>query len=67
MGTAGAHFLEYPLDGPEWSLERRDYPLLEPVRVDAQGYISLSDAPGLGIELNEDVLRRTQSRVATFA
>lgn len=67
VGTAGAHFLEYPLDGPEWSLERRDYPLLAPVRVDAEGYINLSDAPGLGIELNEDVLRRTQSRVATFA
>ena len=67
VGTAGAHYLEYPLDGPEWSLERRDYPLLAPVRVDAEGYINLSDAPGLGIELNEDVLRRTQSKVATFA
>ena len=67
VGTEGAHFLEYPLDGPEWSLERRDYPLLEPVRVDEGGYINLSDAPGLGIELNEDLLRRTQSRVATFA
>ena len=67
MGTAGAHFLEYPLDGPEWSLERRDDPLLAPVRVDAEGYINLSDAPGLGIELDEELLKRTQSRVATFA
>jgi len=66
VGTAGAHFLEYPLDGPEWSLERRDYPLLEPVRVDAEGYIVLSDAPGLGLELNEDLLERTRSDVATF-
>lgn len=67
VGTAGAHYLEYPLDGPEWSLERRDYPLLAPVRVDAEGYINLSDAPGLGIELDEELLKRTQSRVATFA
>lgn len=67
VGTAGAHYLEYPLDGPEWSLERRDYPLMQPVTVDAEGYINLSDAPGLGIELNEDLLKQTQSRVATFA
>jgi len=67
VGTAGAHFLEYPLDGEEWSLSRRDYPLLEPVRVDAEGYINLSDAPGLGFALNEDLLRRTHSQVATFA
>lgn len=67
VGTVGAHFLEYPLDGPEWSLERRDYPLLEPVRVDPEGYIVLSGAPGLGLELNEDLLERTRSDAATFA
>ena len=67
VGTAGARFLEYPLDGEEWSLSRRDYPLLEPVRVDEAGYINLSDAPGLGLELNEDLLRQTHSQAATFA
>ena len=31
----------------------------EPLRVDADGTILLSDQPGLGFNLNEEVLKRT--------
>jgi len=48
-------FLEYPLDPPGWTMERRDFILAEPVRVSDQGELVLSDKPGLGIELCKDI------------
>ncbi|MDX1711942.1 MAG: mandelate racemase/muconate lactonizing enzyme family protein [Rhodovibrionaceae bacterium] len=53
-------FLEYPFDPPEWSPERRDFGLAVPIETDSEGYLALSEAPGLGIELDEDLLARTQ-------
>ena len=37
------------------------------VEADGEGWIHLSDRPGLGFELNEDVLRATASSQATFS
>jgi L-alanine-DL-glutamate epimerase-like enolase superfamily enzyme len=34
--------------------------LRQPIDVDADGYIVLSDKPGLGIELDEDKLKATR-------
>lgn len=65
-GTVAAPFIEFPLDPPEWTTARRDYVLTETIEADAEGWITLSDRPGLGIELDEDVLARTASAVATF-
>lgn len=65
-GTVGAPFIEWPLDGREWSAERRDFMLTEPLRPDAQGWYRLPEAPGLGLELDEAALERTRSAVATF-
>jgi len=60
-GVAGEEsFLEFPFDPPEWSPERRDFGLAEPIETDGDGYLALSEAPGLGIELDEDLLARTQ-------
>ena len=59
-GLADSPFLEYPYDPPEWDLPRRDFMLREPLRVDAQGWINLSDAPGLGCELDPDRLKDTR-------
>lgn len=58
-GATGCPFLEFPYDPPEWDLDRRDYMLTEPVRVDREGWIRLSDRPGLGIELDEKRLAAT--------
>ncbi|QEX21855.1 isomerase [Hypericibacter adhaerens] len=58
-GATGAPFLEFPYDPPEWGLDRRDYMLAEPV--DAKdGWFTLTEKPGLGIELDEDRLKATK-------
>jgi L-alanine-DL-glutamate epimerase-like enolase superfamily enzyme len=57
-GLAGSPFLEFPYDPPEWSLDRRDFPMAEPL-THKDGWIELSDRPGLGFELNEALLAST--------
>jgi L-alanine-DL-glutamate epimerase-like enolase superfamily enzyme len=59
-GTVGTPFLEYPYDPPEWDLDRRDYMMATPLAVDHDGYIVLSEAPGMGYALDEEMLRRTR-------
>ena len=60
-----AGWVEWPFDPPEWSPDRRDYPLADPLRHEA-GWYTLSDEPGLGIRLDEAALSRTVSTKATF-
>jgi L-alanine-DL-glutamate epimerase-like enolase superfamily enzyme len=59
-GLCDAPFMEFPFDPPEWSLERRDFLMAEPLRVDGQGCITLGDAPGMGYALDEARLRATR-------
>jgi L-alanine-DL-glutamate epimerase-like enolase superfamily enzyme len=61
-GMADAPFLEYPFDPPDWDLQRRDFMMSEPLGVDSDGMITLSDAPGMGYELDEPQLARTLLR-----
>ena len=61
-GAAGSPYLEFPFDPPTWTPEHRDFALTTPVTVDAEGWITLSEAPGLGLDLDED--RLAQTRVA---
>jgi L-alanine-DL-glutamate epimerase-like enolase superfamily enzyme len=65
-GTAGETYVEWPLDAPQWTPERRDYLLMSPLKLDKQGWFTLPDAPGLGVELNEVMLEKTLSKTATF-
>jgi L-alanine-DL-glutamate epimerase-like enolase superfamily enzyme len=60
-GLSNAPFLEYPFDPPEWSLERRDFLMTEPLKADAHGWIHLSDAPGMGYTPDEARLKATRS------
>ncbi len=53
--TGHCPFLEYPLDPPGWTVERRDFILAEPILVSRKGKVLLSEKPGLGIELREDI------------
>jgi L-alanine-DL-glutamate epimerase-like enolase superfamily enzyme len=46
-----APFIEYPIDPPGWTIERRDYLLPSPVRADG-GLVSLPNSPGLGVKLD---------------
>jgi D-galactarolactone cycloisomerase len=50
-GVGGGPYLEYPYDPPAWTPQRRDFMLAQPVAVDCEGWLSVGDAPGLGIEL----------------
>ncbi len=65
VGHAGSQWVEWPYDPPEWTIERRDYPLARHLRADG-GWITLSDDAGLGCRLDEAVLARTASSQATF-
>jgi L-alanine-DL-glutamate epimerase-like enolase superfamily enzyme len=62
--------VEFPLDPPEWSIERRDYPLESPITAERgeQGmWVELGERPGLGIDLDEQRLAATASASATFS
>jgi D-galactarolactone cycloisomerase len=55
-GVGGGPYLEFPYDPPGWTPERRDFMLAEPIRVDADGFVTLPDRPGLGFELADGLL-----------
>jgi D-galactarolactone cycloisomerase len=57
-GVGGGPYLEFPYDPPGWTPERRDFMLADPVRPDADGFLSVPDLPGLGVDLGQDALRR---------
>ncbi|MGW8268074.1 MAG: mandelate racemase/muconate lactonizing enzyme family protein [Longimicrobiales bacterium] len=50
--------LEYPYEPPGWVPEARDGILKDSIQVDADGTVAVPDAPGLGIELDEEKLAR---------
>ena len=52
------HPLEYPYEPPGWVPEARDGILKEPILADAQGTVAVPEAPGLGIEIDQDKLAR---------
>jgi L-alanine-DL-glutamate epimerase-like enolase superfamily enzyme len=59
-GLGGTPFLEFPYDPPQWSLDRRDFLMTRPFAADADGWLQLSDAPGMGYEVDEDRLAATR-------
>ncbi|HEY3784897.1 MAG TPA: mandelate racemase/muconate lactonizing enzyme family protein [Steroidobacteraceae bacterium] len=61
-GLCNAPFIEYPFDPPEWDLDRRDYMMQQPLEVDRDGWLNLSEAPGMGYTLDEARLARTLIR-----
>ena len=66
-GTVDAPYLEFPFDPPEWTTARRDYVLADTVEVDADGWLTLPERPGLGCSLDEDALARTVTTVSTWS
>jgi L-alanine-DL-glutamate epimerase-like enolase superfamily enzyme len=56
-GVGGGPFLEFPYDPPGWTPARRDFMLAEPLETDADGFLHVPDAPGLGLELDEERVR----------
>jgi len=54
-----APFVEFPYDPPEWSPERRDFMMAEPY-VAKDGFVDITDRPGLGVVYDEGKLARTR-------
>ncbi len=59
-GTGLPPYLEYSYDPPEWDVPTRDFMFKQPIKYDNKGHVILSDRPGLGFELDEEVLARTR-------
>jgi L-alanine-DL-glutamate epimerase-like enolase superfamily enzyme len=57
-GVGGGPYFEFPWDPPGWTEQRRDFFLAEPLRIDQDGCLQVPDAPGLGAEIDEDVVAR---------
>ena len=55
-GVGGGPYLEYPFDPPGWTPERRDFMLARPLEIDGEGWLTVPEAPGLGIELDEEAV-----------
>ena len=49
--VSNAPFVEYAFDPPNWTPKRRDFMLASPI-VAQDGWVTLSDAPGLGVEID---------------
>lgn len=65
-GTVGAPYLEYPFDPPQWTAHRRDFLFTTRFEPDDSGWLTLPDAPGLGIELDETRLASTRTDSAAY-
>ena len=59
-GVGGGPYLEFPYDPPGWTVERRDFFLAEPVRIDADGCVAVPQRPGLGAVLDPDAIDRLE-------
>jgi L-alanine-DL-glutamate epimerase-like enolase superfamily enzyme len=52
------HPIEYPYEPPGWIPEYRDGILAQPIRINSDGTVDVPVAPGLGVQLDEDKLKR---------
>ena len=55
-GVGGGPYLEFPYDPPGWTPERRDFMLAQPVTIDDDGWLTVPETPGLGIELDHEAV-----------
>ncbi|MEU6130316.1 mandelate racemase/muconate lactonizing enzyme family protein [Saccharopolyspora sp. NPDC047091] len=58
-GVGGGPHFEFPYDPPGWTPQRRDFPLARPVEIRPDGMVAVPQVPGLGVELDEDVIAAT--------
>ncbi len=61
MGAVpNCEWAEYPYEEPSWIPEFRDGILKEQIKIDKDGYLHLPQKPGLGIEIDEEKLKKYQ-------
>jgi L-alanine-DL-glutamate epimerase-like enolase superfamily enzyme len=59
-GTTGSPYIEFPFDPPEWTALGRDFGLRDQTMIDGDGWVVLSDTPGFGFDLDEELLAATR-------
>jgi L-alanine-DL-glutamate epimerase-like enolase superfamily enzyme len=57
-GVGGGPYFEFPYDPPSWTPRQRDFMLAEPVDIDPDGFLTVPQSAGLGIELDDDAVTR---------
>ncbi len=65
--VASPPFVEFPFDPPTWTPTRRDFILPQPIEPTAPGQITLSNAPGLGMEIDWQALEPLRVKSGTMA
>jgi L-alanine-DL-glutamate epimerase-like enolase superfamily enzyme len=56
-GVGGGPYIEFPVDPPTWTEDRRDFMLTKPVLVGDDGMLRVPSEAGLGFEVDEVRLR----------
>lgn len=62
VAVSDCPYLEFPYDPPTWTIDRRDFVQAKRLMVDPDGFLNVPDLPGLGIELDMEVLSRYEVR-----
>lgn len=57
-GVGGGPYIEFPIDPPTWTPQRRDFMLAQPLEIDTDGFLTVPQSAGLGAVLDEDAIRR---------
>jgi len=58
IGSTNIPWLEYPYHPPALTPEVRDCMLKEPLKIDKNGFIKVPIKPGLGIDLDEEIVEK---------
>jgi len=56
IAAPNCEWLEFPFDPPGWEPSGRDSMLSQPIQIDDEGFVHLTDLPGLGVELDDEAL-----------
>jgi L-alanine-DL-glutamate epimerase-like enolase superfamily enzyme len=63
MGAVNnCYYAEFPYEIPAWTPEVRDFLLKEYIKIEKDGYINIPDKPGIGVEIDEDKLKKYGER-----
>jgi len=57
-GSIDSPYIEFPYHPPSWIPESRDAMLFEPIYVEKDGYVKVPEGPGLGVEVNEEIIEK---------
>lgn len=57
-GVGAGPYFEFPYDPPTWTPQRRDFMLAAPLDIDPDGFLTVPQSPGLGVELDEAAVQR---------